>query len=304
MADYSWLGDLGDFIFDAFSAKDKSGKKLNLGELFKMANPNIDSPFMTTRSVWDAQNKQGSQIREFTPEVQGMFDQIVSSLATPTQGYAMSRGMDELQNANLNWQRERYDLDPVPWEYQDAPMIGSGYAPMIGGGNEDDTDIVRGGGRPSDTDYGDNYQNAGLGDGYAGDYGNSTLVGGQPAGDTGQWNAGDRGGIIDAIQNWYQTRRGTGDGYISYDDLVQQENGNTIGNIIAGLLAAAGLPATGALGSLLTGTDKVWENYVGQLEPREGSELYNSMNPNQNTGVIDNNNVGSHDCLPDRHALI
>lgn len=135
-----WLDtglDIGSLLLDLYSASDKKGKELDVGELFRLQNPNISSPFMTSTSDWNRGNP--TQTREFSPAVAAIVEPMMAQLAQGRDPREMSTGMRGLFGATEDYQRSRYGLDPADRSYSSdsftggSPTDGDDETPDYGG---------------------------------------------------------------------------------------------------------------------------------------------------------------------------
>jgi len=107
----SWwdVVDTGVGILEAYLSGDS---KVKPKDAFKLANPNVTSPFYNTTSSWN--NGQPTQNREMSPELAEIFQNLIfDQLNEPRESYQMSDAMRGAYDSQVNWQRERFGLDPM-----------------------------------------------------------------------------------------------------------------------------------------------------------------------------------------------
>lgn len=139
ITDNPWVWDIVDAGVGLWEASDKKKNKVNMSELYKFANPNTNTPFYTTRTEYN--NGKPEEFREFTPELQQIMDtQIFDRLNQQRNPYQMSEGMRGIADANIDWQRARYDLPKA--EHGTAPYTPYGNSQTGEGTETDDPDPV------------------------------------------------------------------------------------------------------------------------------------------------------------------
>ena len=118
MAGFDWdaaktIGDLGIGFWEAYS-KSKQAKDTSPDDIYRMMNPDSSTPFYNVDNDWNGGNpfSNVTMSDSMKPLVEAMF----ASVGSPVEKRSMGNGMKELQNANMNWQRARYGLEPMAYE--------------------------------------------------------------------------------------------------------------------------------------------------------------------------------------------
>jgi hypothetical protein len=97
-----------------YEAYDKSKNALDPRDIYRMMNPSSSTPFFNVNNDWNRGNPMSTVT--MSDQLKPLADNMFASVGSPVEKRTMSNGMKELQNANMNWQRARYGLDPIAFE--------------------------------------------------------------------------------------------------------------------------------------------------------------------------------------------
>ena len=121
------LADLAGSYFGFKEAQDRSKNTMTPKNAFMVGNPNYSNPFQSRTTDWNGGDPSVRQ--EFSPAVMELINEWVGRSEKAGQGrtpYGMSEGMRGTANAQQNWQRERFGLDPMSQPEEYTPYEESG----------------------------------------------------------------------------------------------------------------------------------------------------------------------------------
>jgi hypothetical protein len=144
---WSW-GDTINTGIGIWDAWDKSKNALDPKDLFYLSNPSHSNPFYDRTTNWNSGKPTIDSV--FSSSMQPIADAFFANIGKAPDTRETSQNLQQLANANQNWQKARYGMQPSAFNPTPAPPVGGGGVAPPGGRIPPGSGIIGGGGNGTD----------------------------------------------------------------------------------------------------------------------------------------------------------